>query len=67
MGIIAYVAAEFGPLVVFLALSAAVGLRAAIMGALAATLLDAGFRLWRKGRRHWNMQHGVGLRQQGRR
>jgi intracellular septation protein A len=33
---------------VFLALSATVGLKAAIAGAVVATLLDAGWRLWRK-------------------
>ena len=47
MGLLGYVAAEFGPLIVFLALSAAVGLKAAVAGAVAATLIDAGWRLWR--------------------
>lgn len=48
MGVLGFAAAEFGPLIVFLALSALVGLKAAIAGAVAATLLDAGWRLWRR-------------------
>ena len=47
MGLLGFAAAEFGPLIVFLALSATVGLKAAIAGAVAATLIDAGWRLWR--------------------
>ena len=45
MGLIAFAAAEFGPLIVFLALSSAFTLKIAIAGAVAATLLDAGWRL----------------------
>jgi intracellular septation protein A len=47
MGVLGFAAAEFGPLIVFLALSAAVGMKAAIAGAVVATLLDAGWRIWR--------------------
>jgi intracellular septation protein A len=42
-----FAAAEFGPLIVFLALSSAFGTKTAIAGALAAALLDALWRLWR--------------------
>jgi len=44
MGLIRYVAAEFGPLIVFLALSAAFDIKIAIAGTVAATLIDAGWR-----------------------
>ena len=44
MSLIAYAAAEFGPLIVFLALSAAFNVKIAVAGAVAATGLDV---LWR--------------------
>ena len=47
MGLLRYVAAEFGPLIVFLALSAAFNVKIAIAGAVTATLIDAGWRWWR--------------------
>jgi intracellular septation protein A len=47
MGLVRYIAAEFGPLIVFLTLSAAFGVKTAIAGAVAATLIDAGWR-WRR-------------------
>ena len=50
MRLLAFAAAEFGPLIVFLALSATLGLKPAIAGAVAATLLDAAWRLWRRRR-----------------
>lgn len=46
--LLAFAAAEFGPLIAFLALSAAFNLKIAIAGAVAATLLDAGWRLIRR-------------------
>jgi intracellular septation protein A len=47
MSLLRFAAAEFGPLLVFLALSSAFGTKTAIAGALAAALLDALWRLWR--------------------
>lgn len=48
MSLLGFAAAEFGPPIVFLGLSAAAGLKAGIGGAVAATILDAGRRLWRR-------------------
>lgn len=48
MKLLRFAAAEFGPLIVFLALSTVFGVKIAIAGAVAATLLDAGWR-WRRG------------------
>jgi intracellular septation protein A len=44
MSLLAFAAAEFGPLIVFLALSTAFNVKIAIAGAVAATLIDAGWR-----------------------
>ena len=49
MKLLRFVAAEFGPLIVFLALNAAFGVKIAIAGAVVVTLLDALWR-WRSGR-----------------
>lgn len=43
-----FVVTEFGPLLVFWTLALAFGVKAAIAGALAAILVDSGFRLYRR-------------------
>src|SRR5579863_5966319 len=43
-----YLFAEFAPLIVFWALAASLGVKAAIAGSLAAIAIDSGFRLLRR-------------------
>jgi len=48
LGFARFALAEFGPLIVFWALAATSGIKAAIAGSIVAILVDASWRIWKK-------------------
>lgn len=46
MALVGFIVSEFGPLIVFIAFSLAFGVKTAIAGAVVATLIDAGWRVF---------------------